>query len=374
MDRINCIDSVKLLIVKLPLVESFETSLGVESHKEALLLQLNSEGITGWGECVASPEPFYSYETNETALHVIRDFLFPKFTKKTNFSIEEVLESFESVRGHYMAKATVENALLDLVAKKQGIPLYKLIGGNKKKIMSGISIGIKKDTKDLLESIDKALGKNYHRIKIKIKKGREIEPLASIRKNYPDIKLMVDANADYSLKDIALLKQLDDYDLMMIEQPLDYDDIYFHSLIQKEMQTPICLDESIENLNDAKIAIELGSCRVINIKQGRVGGILKAKAIQEYCNQKNIPVWSGGMLETGIGRAFNIHLQTLPGFTLPGDTSETSRYFLNDIIEPTVTLRNDGFIDLPEGEGIGVRVLPDRLERFTTFSDSITTE
>ncbi|MFX1515365.1 MAG: o-succinylbenzoate synthase [Promethearchaeota archaeon] len=371
MNRINRIDSIELFIVKLPLVESFETSLGVETHKEALLVKVNSEGINGWGECVASPEPFYSYETNETALHVIRNFLLPKFMNKTDFSLKEVLESFESVRGHYMAKATIENALLDLLAKQQGVPLYKLVGGKKREIMSGISIGIKKDTNDLLESIDKALNKNYHRIKIKIKKGKEIEPLTKIREIYPDIKLMVDANTDYSLEDISLLKQLDAYDLMMIEQPLDYDDIYFHSLVQKEIQTPICLDESIENLNDAKTAIELQSCRIINIKQGRVGGLMTAKAIQELCIQKKIPVWSGGMLETGIGRAFNIHLQTLPGFTLPGDTSETSRYFLKDIIKPTVTLRDDGFIDIPEGYGIGVQIIPERLKSFLSFSEKI---
>ncbi|MFX0207093.1 MAG: o-succinylbenzoate synthase, partial [Candidatus Hodarchaeota archaeon] len=357
--------------VKLPLVETFETSIGVETHKEALLIKLTSEGVNGWGECVASPEPFYSYETNETALHIIRNFLLPRLTKMRNFTIEEVLEVFEWIRGHYMAKATVENALLDLMARKQSVPLYSQIGGKKQKIMSGISIGIKKDTKILLEIIEKALAKKYQRIKIKIKKGKEIEPLTEIRKNFPDIKLMVDANTDYTINDISLLKQIDDFELMMIEQPLDHDDIFFHSLVQRELKTPICLDESIENLNDAKTAIELGSCRIINIKQGRVGGILKAKSIQEYCILKNIPVWSGGMLETGIGRAFNIHLQTLPGFTLPGDTSETSRYFQEDIVEPSITLRSDGFIDIPEGVGIGVEIILDRLESFSTFSERI---
>lgn len=374
MNRINQIDDMELFLVKLPLVEAFETSLAVETHKEALLLKLNSEGIIGWGECVASPEPFFSSETNETALYIIRTFLLPIISKMNNFSLEEVLKAFESIRGHYMAKATVENALLDLLAKKEGIPLYELIGGKKKAIMSGISIGIKEDTNDLLESIEKAFRRSYHRIKIKIKRGKEIEPLDRVRENFPDIRLMVDANTDYSICDIELLKQLDNYNLMMIEQPLGYNDIYFHSLVQKELQTPICLDESIENLNDAKTAINLGSCRIINIKQGRVGGMLNAKAIQEYSSNNNIKVWSGGMLETGIGRAFNIHLQTLPGFTLPGDTSETSRYFQEDIVEPTVTLRTDGFIDIPEGDGIGVRIIPERLEQFTTFSERIRTK
>jgi len=371
LNRINHIDSMELFIVKLPLVEPFETSFAIETHKEALLLKISSEGIDGWGECVASPDPYYSSETNETALHIIRAFLLPLIIKMKNFSLQEVLEEFERIRGHNMAKATVENALLDLLARKQNLPLYELIGGEKKRIMSGISIGIKKNPDELLESIKKALSKQYHRIKIKIRKGREIEPLTRVRENFPDIKLMVDANADYSISDIEILKQLDDYDLMMIEQPLEYDDLYFHSLVQKELQTPICLDESIENLNDVKTAINLGSCQIINIKQGRVGGILNAKVIQDYCRNNGIKVWSGGMLETGIGRAFNIHLQTLPGFLLPGDTSETSRYFQEDIVEPPVALQTDGFIDVPEGDGIGVRVIPDRLTRFTAFSEKI---
>ncbi|MFX1284227.1 MAG: o-succinylbenzoate synthase [Promethearchaeota archaeon] len=371
LNRINHIDSIELFIVKLPLVEPFETSFAIETHKEALLLRISSEGIDGWGECVASPDPYFSSETNETALHIIRTYLLSLITKMKNFSLQEVLEAFERIRGHNMAKATVENALLDLLARKRGLPLYELIGGEKKRIMSGISIGIKQDINDLLETIKRALSKNYHRIKIKIKKGMEIEPLTRVRENFPDIKIMVDANADYSIKDIRILKQLDNFDLMMIEQPLEYNDLYFHSLVQKELQTPICLDESIENLNDAKTAINLGSCQFINIKQGRVGGILNAKVIQEYCSKNGIKVWSGGMLETGIGRAFNIHLQTLPGFLLPGDTSETSRYFQKDIVEPSVKLRADGFIDIPEGEGIGVRVIPDRLTRFTAFSEKI---
>ncbi|MFX1533736.1 MAG: o-succinylbenzoate synthase [Promethearchaeota archaeon] len=371
MNNINRIDSAELFIVKLPLVEPFETSFAVETYKEALLLKICSEDVWGWGECVASPDPYYSSETNETALHIIRTFLLPLVMKMKNFSLEEVLKAFERIRGHNMAKATVENALLDLLARKSELPLYKLIGGETKKIMSGISIGIKDNPNELLESIEQALGKKYHRIKIKIKKGRDIEPVKIVRRAFPDIQLMVDANADYSIDDISILKLLDKYNLMMIEQPLGYDDIYFHSLVQKELHTPICLDESIESLSDAKAAINLGSCRIINIKQGRVGGITNAKTIQEYCRGKGVKVWSGGMLETGIGRAFNIHLQTLSGFTLPGDTSETSRYFKEDIVEPSVVLRADGFIDIPEGNGIGVQVIPERLNHFTFFSEKI---
>ena len=371
MTYINNIDSAELYIIKLPLAEPFETSLEVETHKEALLLKLTSEDEDGWGECVASPDPYYSYETNKTALSIIRSYLLPLIMKRKNFSIDEILQTFERIRGHNMAKATVENALLDLLARKQGLPLYELIGGEKKDIMSGISIGIKDDVSELLQSIEQALMKKYHRIKIKIKKGKDILPVKQVRRSFPDIKLMVDANTDYSIDDITILKQLDEYNLMMIEQPLAHDDIYLHSLIQKELRTPICLDESISNLNDAKTAISLGSCRIINIKQGRVGGILNAKMIQNYCNDNDIEVWSGGMLETGIGRAFNIHLQTLPGFTLPGDTSETSRYFKEDIVEPSVVLRTDGYIDIPEGPGTGVQIIPDNFDRFTVFSEKI---
>ncbi|MFX0182903.1 MAG: o-succinylbenzoate synthase [Candidatus Hodarchaeota archaeon] len=371
MNIINRIDLVEIFIVKLPLVEAFETSLEVETHKEALLLKLSSEDDWGWGECVTSPNPFYSCETNETALYIIRAYLLPNLMKKRNFSLEEVVKGFERIRGHNMAKATVENALHDLIAKKNSTPLYKLIGGNKKKIMSGISFGIKKDSNELLSSIENALKKKYHRIKIKIKKGMDIKPVQTVRNAFPDIKLMVDANCDYSLTDIKILKQLDEHNLMMIEQPLDHNDLYFHSKLQKELKTPICLDESIKNLNDTKVAIKLRSCQIINIKQGRVGGIMKAKAIQNYCIDNNIKTWSGGMLETGIGRAFNVHLQTLPGFTLPGDTSETSRYFKEDIVEPSVVLRSDGFIDIPKGNGIGVQVIPERLERFTITSEKI---
>jgi O-succinylbenzoate synthase len=266
-----------------------------------------------------------------------------------------------------MAKAAVENALLDLLARQYEIPLFQLIGGKDQKIMSGISIGIKDDMDDLFESIQEASDKKYHRIKIKIKKGKDVEILKAVRKTFPFIRLMADANADYALEDIHILKQFDAFNLMMIEQPLNYDDIYFHSFLQKQIDTPVCLDESIKNLNDAKTAVALGSCKIINIKQGRVGGMMTSKAIATYCTDKNIGVWSGGMLETGIGRAFNIHLQTLPGFVLPGDTSETSRYFTEDIVDKPVVLEPDGFIKIPDGFGTGVNVLSEKLDRFKIF-------
>jgi len=369
--RIKQIDSVEMFIARLPLVTSFETSFSVQTLKEALLLKIVSDDLWGWGECVTSPDPYYGYETNKTAFHIIQDFLIPILSNMKNFTVEEVLESFERIRGHQMAKAAVENALLDLVARQCQIPLFELIGGKNKKIMSGISIGIRKNMNDLLKTIQTACDKKYHRIKLKIKKNKDIEILKKVRSAFPSIKLMADANSDYTLEDMPILKRLDEFNLMMIEQPLNYDDIYFHALLQNRIQTPICLDESIKNLNDAKTAAELGSCKIINIKQGRVGGMLNAQKIQAYCLNSGIKTWSGGMLETGIGRAFNLHLQTLPGFVLPGDTSETSRYFAEDIVDKPVILQPDGFIEIPIGTGIGVDVLPERLERYKIFSKKI---
>ena len=364
MPRIKRIDRAEIFTVRLPLVKPFETSFGVETHKTALLLRVASGDAEGWGECVASPDPFYSYETNLTALHIIEDFLIPAVREMNDFTVEEALATFRRIRGHHMAKATVENALLDLTAKQDGIPIYQLIGGQRKPVPSGISIGIKERVDDLLGIIGEAVDKRYGRIKIKIKRGRDVEVLRAVRDAFPEIRLMADANADYTLDDIDILKQFDAFNLMMIEQPLNYDDIHQHALVQKQIDTPVCLDESIKGLKDAKTAAQLESCRIINIKQGRVGGILNAKAISEFCRGEGIPVWSGGMLETGIGRAFNIHLQTLPGFTLPGDTSETSRYFHEDIVDRPVILQANGTISIPGGPGIGVQVVRKKLDAF----------
>jgi len=369
--KIKKIDSVEMFIVRLPLVSAFETSFSVQTHREALLLNIVSDDVCGWGECVTSPDPYYSYETNATASHIIQDFLIPMLTAMNNFSIEEVLQNFERIRGHHMAKAAVENTLLDIMAQTYNMPLFELLGGTPKKIMSGISIGIQENIDNLLESIQNACDKKYHRIKIKIKKGKDVEILKTVRRAFPGIKLMADANSDYTLEDMDILKRLDEFNLMMIEQPLNYNDIYFHALLQKQLRTPICLDESIKNLNDAKTATELGSCKIINIKQGRVGGMLKAKEIQSYCLNNAIETWSGGMLETGIGRAFNLHLQTLPGFVLPGDTSETSRYYAEDIVDKAVILQPDGSIELPKGTGISVNVLSEKLNKFKVFYKKI---
>jgi len=353
------IDHVDLVTVKLPFVAPFGTSVYVWTDKEAMLMRLESGGVTAWSECVSDPDPFYFYETNGTARHIIKDFLMP--IVEPGMTLGELEARFRHVRGHGMAKATIENGLLILIALQKGVPLHGLLGRPAKKIMSGLSIGLKQTPAELLAAVEKAVAKKYQRIKMKIKKGQDVDWVRAVRDRFPDLRLMVDANGDYSLADLAHLKRLDAFGLMMIEQPLSYNDIFKHAALQKEMKTAICLDESIHSLDDAAAAIALGACRIINIKQGRVGGLMESMRIARYCADHGVDVWSGGMDETGIGRAVNIHLQTADGFTLPGDTSETSNYFDEDIADPPVVLDPDGLIDIPKGPGIGVKVVPERI-------------
>jgi O-succinylbenzoate synthase len=358
------IDHIDLVTVKLPFVAPFGTSVYVWTDKEAMLMRLEAGGVSAWSECVSDPDPFYFYETNATARHIIKEFLLPLV--EPGITLGELESRFRHVRGHGMAKATIENGLLIMIATQKGIPLHELLGRPAKKIMSGISIGLKETQAELLAAVESAVAKKYHRVKMKIKKGQDIDWVRAVRDRLPGLRLMVDANGDYSLADIDHLKRLDAFDLMMVEQPLSYNDIFQHAALQKEMKTAICLDESIHGPDDAAAAIALGACRVINIKQGRVGGLMESMRIARYCADHSIDVWSGGMDETGIGRAVNIHLQTAEGFTLPGDTSETSNYFDEDIAEPPVFLGPDGFIDIPSGPGIGVRVMPDRILKRAT--------
>lgn len=361
--RIGAIDSIDQLTVRLPFVKPFSISSATWTCKEALLLRIASDGVVGWGECVADPDPFYAYETTSTAAHIIRDFLLPLV--EPGITMAELEQRFRHVRGHGMAKATIENALFDLIAKREGVPLHTLLGYDARPIPSGISIGIQDSEAELVEAVMEAVATGYHRVKMKIGRGCDLARVAAVRERFPTIALMADANGDYSLNDADHLRQLDAFALTMIEQPLSYSDIYEHSLLQKSLATPLCLDESIHSLADARAAIDLGACRVINIKQGRVGGLMEALRIAEYAASRGVPVWSGGMDETGIGRAVNIHLQTAPFFTIPGDTSETSRYFTRDIVSPPVVLRADGFIDVPAGAGIGVAIDADALAHFT---------
>ena len=353
------LDHVDLVTVKLPFVAPFGTSVYTWTHKEALLMRLESAGVTAWSECVSDPDPFYFYETNGTVRHIIKNFLLPLV--EPGIGLGELEGRFRHVRGHGMAKATIENGLINLIALQKGVPLHELMGRPAKKIMSGISIGLKGSQAELLAAVEHAVAKKYGRVKMKVKKGQDVEWVRAVRDRFPDLPLMVDANGDYTLADAALLRKLDAFGLMMIEQPLSHSDIYEHSILQKGMKTAICLDESIHGFGDAATAIALNACRVINIKQGRVGGLMESMRIAAFCAIHGIDAWSGGMDETGIGRAVNIHLQTAAGFTLPGDTSETSNYFEEDIADPPVVLGPGGFIDIPGGPGLGVCVVPERI-------------
>jgi O-succinylbenzoate synthase len=364
------IEKIELLTVRLPFVAPFGTSVATWSCKEALLLRLEDKGRVAWGECVADPDPYYASETTSTARHILKDFLLPQL--KPGWSLSGLLERCRRVRGHEMAKATLENALLDLIAKRRRLPLHELLGFPAGKVMSGISIGLQEDIPALLARVKEAVMSGYHRVKMKIGRGHDVEWVQAVRERFPDLALMADANGDYTLEDAGLLARLDEFKLTMIEQPLSYHDIYQHSLLQAQLETPLCLDESIHGIADAEAAISLGSCRVINIKQGRVGGLLEAVKMARLCAARGLPAWSGGMDETGIGRALNIQLQAAPGFSLPGDTSETRRYFDEDIVEPPVVLDREGFIAMPTGPGIGVEVVERKVEKFLLDREAIT--
>lgn len=358
------LERVELRLIELELAQPFETSFGREARRRAIIVKLSSEGTHGYGECVADAGPWYSYETTTTAWHVLKDFLIPRVLGR-ELEASAVWEELAPIRGHNMAKAALEMAAWDLEAKLAGKPLAALLGGVKERIPSGVSIGIQASVKELLQEIERRLEEGYQRIKLKIKPGWDVGVIAEVRERFPEVKLQVDANAAYRLADKGIFRELDQFNLLMIEQPLAYDDLADHAALQRELKTPICLDESISSLNAAKAALALKSCRVINIKPGRVGGFTQSRAIHDHCLEKNIPVWCGGMLETGIGRAHNVALASLPGFTLPNDISASKRYYKQDIVEPEFVLNKDGTISVPQGPGIGVEVAEDRLERIT---------
>jgi O-succinylbenzoate synthase len=368
-EAIPTIDRADLVLVKLPFVNPFAISTAVWTAKEALLLRLEAGDLTAWGECVADPDPFYAYETTGTARHILKDFLVPLLER--GITLGELERRLRHVRGHEMARATLENAVVDLIAKRKKMPLHELLGAPRRKIMSGISIGLQDSPGALVAAVEEAVERKYHRVKMKIQKGKDLDYVRAVREKFPELPLMVDANGDYRLDDAEHLARLDAFGLTMIEQPLSYSDIYLHSILQKSLKTPLCLDESIHSLDDFAAALALGGCRILNLKQGRVGGLLESMRILEHAASSGVPVWSGGMDETGIGRAVNIHLQTLSGFTLPGDTSETSRYFHEDLVEPSVVLDEEGFIEVPEGPGFGVAVVEERLARLKLSDERI---
>ena len=359
------IERIELRHITMELVAPFVTSMGVETDEEHIIVRVDAEGVTGWGECVAEGTPFYSYETVQTAWHILRDFLIPSILGKNISDIDEAIMLGSRVRGHMMAKAGLEAALWDVFAKARGVSLSHLLGGTRKRIDVGVSIGIQSSPTVLVEKVAAYLQEGYKRIKIKIAPGSDIAFVDALRKVYPDILLQVDANSAYSLDDAALFREMDAYRLLLIEQPLGYDDIHDHSKLQRVLNTPICLDESIHSLADARAALELGSCRVINIKPGRVGGFTESKRIHDLCASMNVPVWHGGMLESGIGRAGNVALASLPNFTLPGDISASKRYYTQDIVDPAFEVAADGTMTVPTKPGIGVEVVMDRLQRVT---------
>ncbi|WP_339250075.1 o-succinylbenzoate synthase [Sporosarcina sp. FSL W8-0480] len=360
------IKKVTVRKMKMRMKEPFATSFGTMQDKQFLLLEVEDEmGNAGWGESVAFDAPWYTEETVETNLHMIRDFLIPILLGNEIDHPDEVSALFSPIRKNNMAKAAIEGAVWDLYAKRKGIPLAEALGGNRQRIEVGISIGIQENLERLIEKVQGYLDEGYKRIKVKIKPGADIDVIRRLREAFPNIPLMADANSAYSLDDIDLLKQLDEFDLLMIEQPLAYDDIVDHAVLQKELKTPICLDESILSLEDVRKAVEMGSTKVINVKIGRVGGLSEARRIHDYCMENGIPVWCGGMLEAGIGRAHNIALTSLPNFIFPGDTAGSSRYWEKDIIEPEVVVE-DGFITISNAPGIGYSPDFDAIDEFTT--------
>jgi O-succinylbenzoate synthase len=359
------LERIELRLIRMSLVHPFETSFGRETERECIIVAVHGQGLVGWGECVAMVGPWYSYETTTTAWHVLRDFLIPSVLGQEIGEATEIVERFAPVRGHNMAKAGLEVAVWDLLAKEQGVSLAHLLGGPQDRIEVGVSIGIQDSLPALIERIAAFWEEGYRRVKIKIKPGWDRDVVAEVRRAFPDIPLMVDANSAYTLADVDLFKALDEYDLMMIEQPLGYDDIFDHARLQQQIETPICLDESIHSPEHARWALELGSCRVINIKAGRVGGLTQARRIHDLCQEWGVPVWCGGMLETGIGRAANVALASLPNFRLPGDLSASARYYAQDLIEPPFVLNSDGTMTVPQGPGIGVTVDGERLEEVT---------
>ncbi len=370
-ESLTPLDSVELREVRIPLQTPFETSFGRETLKEALLVIAKKDGLTAYGECVAGTGPWYNEETTVSAKDIIKRFLLPTLFSETIETPSAFIDFAARIRGNNMAVAAVEMALWDLMGKMKGKSIANLLGGQKIEVQVGVSIGIQSSVGKLIETVSEYLRDGYRRIKVKIKPGYDIEPVRAIREAFPDIMLQVDANSAYSFDDREALRKLDEFDLLLIEQPLAHDDIVDHSKLQKLLSTAICLDESIRSIEDARKALEIGACRIINIKAGRMRGLLPSKQLHDLCFQRRIPVWCGGMLETGIGRAFNVALASMPGFTLPGDTSASKRYFRQDIISREFELTKNGTLEVPTGPGIGVEINENILDSYTTGREEI---
>lgn len=363
------LDGIELRRIDMPLVAPFRTSFGTETRRDVLLVRAVTDAAEGWGECVAMVDPLYSSEYVDAAADVMKRFMIPALAEADHLNGARVAHILSPLRGHRMAKAALEMAVLDAELKQKGVSFARELGAVHDRVPCGVSVGIMDRIDELLDAVDGYLAEGYQRIKLKIEPGWDVEPVAAVRERFGDILLQVDANAAYSLADASLLARLDPFDLLLIEQPFDEEDVRGHAELARIISTPICLDESITSARAAADAIALGACRIVNIKPGRVGGYLEARRIHDVCVANGVPVWCGGMLETGIGRAANLALAALPGFTLPGDTSASDRYYRKDITEP-FTL-DDGHIAVPTGDGIGVEPVVDILEEYTTSTEWI---
>lgn len=352
---------IDLKLVRLPLVRPFRTSSSVKDHLAHIVVRVESQdGLVGWGECASPSDPYYCPETTETCWHLLRDFLGPLVLGREWEAIDDLTAFYRLVKGNNFAKAGLEMACCDLLAKAGGVPLATFLGGVRPRIASGVSLGIEDDMAALLATIERHRSAGYKRIKLKIGPGRDVEVVREVRRAYPDLLLQVDANSAYTLDDLDMLRALDEFDLLLIEQPLAHDDIIDHARLQAALRTPICLDESIHSVDDARKALELDACRVINIKVSRVGGLMEARRIHDLCFTRGIPVWCGGMHEFGIGRAANVAVCSLPGFVLPGDVSGSDKYYLQDLVDPPV-LAHDGYVPVPTGPGLGHEPIEERI-------------
>lgn len=358
------IERVELHHLQMPLVHAFETSTGRQHLRPFILVALHGGGLTGWGECVAEEGPWYSSETVGTAWHIMRDFLIPELLGQSIQSPADVVSHFAPVRGHAMARAGIESAVWDLLAQDQGISLAQMIGSVRDRVPVGVSVGIEPTVAKVVEQVNQFVKEGYARVKLKIKPGFDIELVRAVREKYPNLPLQVDANSAYTLDQADVFRQLDQFNLLLIEQPLHHDDIVEHAKLQSMVRTPICLDESVHSAEHAGWALSIKACKVMNIKVGRVGGLTAALQIHDMCAEHGVPVWCGGMLETNVGRAVNVALAGRPNFTLPGDISASSRYYHEDIAEPNFVLNDDSTISVPSLPGLGVQIIPERISKY----------
>jgi O-succinylbenzoate synthase len=367
------LEKLVLRQIRMPLVHFFETSFGRTYERDIVLVEVVADGVSGWGEVTAGENPFYNEEWTDAAWLILRNYVAPRVLHHEFASAAEVALRTAHIRGHYMARGGLEAAVWDLEARRNGVPLWQQIGGGaRKEISCGVSIGIQDSVDQLLRKIETELNAGYQRIKMKIKPGWDVDVVREVRKRFPSIKLMADANSAYTLDDIEHLRLLDEFYLMMIEQPLGHDEIIDHARLQAALQTPICLDECIRSAHHAQQAIQMGACRIINIKLGRVGGFSAAKRVHDVAHAAHVPVWCGGMLESGIGRAHNVALSTLPGFVLPGDVSASKRYWKRDIIIPPVEVTARGTIEVPSQAGFGYNLDLEYLRQITVREETLT--